>query len=67
MDFEEFADFNYDVVCGDLTDEDILASVQPSNPQEDEAADAEDALVENRLTTRQATSVDKQKPQAGMT
>ncbi|XP_046688883.1 5' exonuclease Apollo-like, partial [Homalodisca vitripennis] len=23
-------------VCGDLTDEDILASVQPSNPQEDE-------------------------------
>ncbi|KAG8281156.1 hypothetical protein J6590_064626 [Homalodisca vitripennis] len=46
MEFEEFVDFNV-AVCGDVTNEDILASGQPSNPLEDEAAedDKENARV----------------------
>ncbi|KAG8243555.1 hypothetical protein J6590_042982 [Homalodisca vitripennis] len=43
-------------VCGDLKDEDILASVQSSNPNEDETAeDDEDARVESdrlKLSTK---------------
>ncbi|KAG8246712.1 hypothetical protein J6590_078423 [Homalodisca vitripennis] len=49
MEFEECFEFYNDVAVGEnLTDEDILASVQPSNPQEDEAAedDEEEARAE---------------------
>ncbi|KAG8242241.1 hypothetical protein J6590_070076 [Homalodisca vitripennis] len=48
-------------VCGDLTGEDIVAFVQPSNSQEDEAAeDDEDARVERdrpELSTKDAREV----------
>ncbi|KAG8338105.1 hypothetical protein J6590_009392 [Homalodisca vitripennis] len=62
MEFEEYVEFNNDVaVCGDLTDEDILAPVQPSNPREDVVAegDEEDARTESdrpELSTKDARS-----------
>ncbi|KAG8292554.1 hypothetical protein J6590_036296 [Homalodisca vitripennis] len=63
--FEEFVDFNDDVViCGDLTDEDILASVQLSNFQDEADEDyEEDARAESDQTklstkdTREAIDV----------
>lgn len=43
MEFEEFIDFDDDVaVCGELTDADILALVQPSHSEDEEAGDEEE-------------------------
>lgn len=43
IEFEEIVDFDNDVaVCGELTDADILASVQPSHSEDEEAGDEEE-------------------------
>lgn len=48
MKFEEFVDYDNDVaVCGELTDADILASVQPSHSEDEEAGDEEEEEEES--------------------
>lgn len=48
MEFEEFVDFDDDVaVCGELTDVDILASVQPSDSEDEAAEDEEEEGAES--------------------
>lgn len=48
MEFEEFIDFDDDVaVCGELTDADILALVQPSHSEDEEAGDEEEVGEES--------------------
>lgn len=48
MEFEEFVDYDNEVaVCGELTDADILASVQPSHSEDEEAGDEEEEEEES--------------------